>query len=347
LGITLGDIASRFGLDLTGDPGLEIRGIAGLRDAGPGELTFLFNSRYRHFLAGSRAAAVVARPADADGIDIPVLASPRPRLAWAHIATLFDRLPQPPAGIHPAAIVSRDATLGHQVSVGANAVIESGATIADGVVVGAGCFVGERVSIGARSRLHPNVTLYHDVVIGADCILHGGAVIGADGFGFEPDATGLVKIPQVYSVRIGDRVEIGACTTIDRGALNDTVIGRGVKLDNQVQVGHGSTIGDHTVISGRTAIAGSTRIGSACLIGGAVGIIDNLEIADQVEITAMTLVSQSITSKGRYSSGTGLMPSNDWKRSIVAFRKLDDVMKRLRSLESILKNAVRKEDGKS
>lgn len=166
--------------------------------------------------------------------------------------------------------------------------------------------------------------------------MHSGAVIGADGFGFEFDSASgdFVKIPQVYGVRIGNHVEIGAGTTIDRGALNDTTIGDGCKLDNQVQIGHGTRVDHHTVISGCTAIAGSTKIGSYCLIGGAVGIVDNIEITDQVEITAMTLVSQSIREKGRFSSGTGLMPGNEWKRSVVGFRKLDEILKRLRRLES-------------
>ena len=333
--ITLGELADKFALELVGPADTEIVGIASLADAGPGELTFLFNSAYRKHLDTSKAGAVVMRREDIEGCPLPCLVSDQPRLAWAQIATCFDRTPIANPGIHPSAVVSTEAVLGVDVSVGPNAVIEAAAVLADGVVIGAGCIVGAASRIGERTRLFANVTIYHDVEIGAECLIHSGAVIGADGFGFEFDgSTGsLKKIPQVFGVRVGDRVEIGAGTTIDRGALNHTSLGDGVKLDNQVQVGHGTTIGANTAISGCTAIAGSTKIGSYCLIGGAVGIIDNIEITDQVEITAMSLVSQSIKEKGRYSSGTGLMPGREWKRNIVVFRKLDEMLKRLRRLE--------------
>ena len=240
--------------------------------------------------------------------------------------------------VHSTAIISDSATLGKGISIGAHSIIEAGAVIEDGANVGPRCQVGGASVVGAGTRLFPNVVLYHDVRLGTGCIVHSGTVVGADGFGYEFDEenASFLKIPQVYGVRIGSGVEIGAGSTIDRGGLNHTTIGDGCKLDNQVQVGHGTRIGQHTVISGCTAIAGSTRIGSYCLIGGAVGIIDNIEIADQVEITAMTLVSQSILEKGRYSSGTGLMAASEWKRSIVGFKKLDDILKRLRRLESDL-----------
>ncbi|XOV90001.1 MAG: UDP-3-O-(3-hydroxymyristoyl)glucosamine N-acyltransferase [Pseudomonadota bacterium] len=333
--ISLGEITARLGLELVGDGSLEISGIGSLTDAEPGQLTFLFNSAYKPHLASTRAAAVVLRPEDAADCPIAAILSPRPRMTWAQVAGLFDPTPVPTANRHPSAQVDSSARVGEQVSIGANAVIEANASLQDGAIIGAGCYVGEGAVVGPGSRLFANVTLYHDVVLGADCIVHSGAVLGADGFGFEFDAGRgtMVKIPQVYGVRVGDRVEIGAGTTIDRGALNHTLIGDGVKLDNQVQVGHGTRIGANTVISGCTAIAGSTRIGAYCLIGGAVGIIDNIEITDQVEITAMSLVSQSILERGRYSSGTGLMPGKLWRRNIVGFRKLDELVKRVRRLE--------------
>ncbi|MDG1234323.1 MAG: UDP-3-O-(3-hydroxymyristoyl)glucosamine N-acyltransferase, partial [Pseudomonadales bacterium] len=259
-----------------------------------------------------------------------------PRMAWARIASSFDPMPLAMPVIAPSAVISDTASIGQGVAIGAGAVIRSGARIEDGAHIGAGCYIGESAKIGKGSRIKPNVVVYHDVLIGENCIVHANAVLGADGFGFEFDAdTGdYVKIPQVFSVIVGDNVEIGAGTTIDRGALNHTTIGSGCKLDNQVQVGHGTSIDHHTVISGCTAIAGSTRIGSYCLIGGAVGIVDNIEIGDRVEITAMTLVSRSILEQGRYSSGTGLMPGYEWKRSVVGFRKLDNILKRLRRLEA-------------
>ena len=332
----LGDIASQFQLELSGDAEVNITGIASLSEADATQLAFLFNSNYRDQLQDSDAAAVVLRPADADLTDIPCLLSENPRMAWAQIATLFDLAPLTMPFIDESAWIADTAQIGRGVAIGPNAVIKSGAVIGDGAQIGAGCHVGEGASVGAGTRLNANVVLYHAVHIGERCIIHAGAVIGADGFGFEFDAsTGdYVKIPQVYSVRIGNDVEIGAAVTIDRGALNDTTIGDQCKLDNQIQIGHGTRIGHHTVISGCTAIAGSTKIGSYCLIGGAVGIVDNIEIADQVEITAMSLVSQSILEKGRYSSGTGLMRGSEWKRSVVGFKKLDEILKRLRRLES-------------
>jgi len=336
--LKLSEIAAQFQLECRGGTDPEIRGIAGLQDATEGQLSFLFNSRYRGLLSTTGAVAVVVREADAVHTDLPVLISDNPRMAWARIASLFDPSPVAMPFVDDSAVVSDLATLGHGVAVGANAVIRPGADIGAGANIGAGCYIGEGVRVGEGTRLMPNVVLYHGTCIGDRCLIHAGVVIGADGFGFEFDGdTGdYVKIPQVYGVSIGSDVEIGAGTTIDRGALNDTTIGDGCKLDNQVQVGHGTRIDHHTMISGCSAIAGSTRIGSYCLIGGAVGIVDNIEITDQVEITAKTLVSQSILEKGRYSSGTGLMRGAEWKRSIVGFRKLDGILKRLRRLESDL-----------
>ena len=333
--ITLGEISKQFDIELKGDSTAEIIGIAGLTDAKQGELTFLFSSSFKKLLSDSQASAIVLRQSDSADCHLPMLISDEPRLAWAKIASLFDTTPEPDNQIHETAVVNDSATIGRNVSIGAYTIVEDGVNLGDGVCVGSGCFIGSRSSIGNDSRLFANVTLYHEVVIGDDCIVHSGAILGADGFGYEFDAdsASLAKIPQVYGVIIGDKVEIGAGTTIDRGALNHTRIGSGVKLDNQVQIGHGVSVGDHTAISGCSAIAGSTRVGSYCLIGGAVGIIDNIVIADHVEISAMSLVSRSITEKGRYSSGTGLMPARDWKRNIVGFRKLDELIKRIRKLE--------------
>ena len=342
--ISLGELAQKLGLELHGDASLRVSGISNLADAAPDQLAFLFNSAYRAHLSTSGAGAVVMRADDAQGYEGNVLVSEQPRMVWAQVAQWFDPTPRPNHQIHPTAVIDPTSSLGQGVTIGANVVIEGGCVIGDDATIGPGCVVGEGVIIGEQTRLFANVTLYHQVVIGAQALIHSGAVIGADGFGFEFDRSRgtLVKIAQVYGVRIGNQVEIGAGSTIDRGALNDTEISDGVKLDNQVQIGHGTRIGANTAISGCTAIAGSTRVGSHCLIGGAVGIIDNIEIVDQVEITAMSLVSQSITAPGRYSSGTGLLPSKAWKRSIVGFKQLDKVLKRIRGLE--LKQGVRASD---
>ena len=332
---TLAGIGEQFGLTVVGDGQVRITGIAALDEAGPEDLTFLFSARYLNRLPACRAGAVVVSPKFASALTGPGLIAEQPRLAWARIATLLDVSDAWP-DIHPTAQIDETAELGLGVSIGPNSVVRAGAVLGPDVALGSGVVVGENVRIGGRSQIHSNVVLYHQIQIGNQCIIHANAVIGADGFGFEfdPAAGRLVKIPQVYGVRIGDQVELGAGTTIDRGALTDTEVGAGVKIDNQVQIGHGTKIGAHTVISGATAIAGSTRIGQYCMIGGAVGIIDNLTICDRVEITAMSLVTQSIGEPGRYSSGTGLMPSRHWKRNVVVFRKLDDLYKRLRKLES-------------
>ena len=332
---TLAGIGEQFGLTVVGDGQVRITGIAALDEAGPEDLTFLFSARYLNRLSACRAGAVVVSPKFASALIGPGLIAEQPRLAWARIATLL-YVSEAWPDIHPTAQIDEAAELGLGVSIGPNSIVRAGAVLGPDVALGSGVVVGENVRIGDGSQIHSNVVLYHQIQIGNQCIIHANAVIGADGFGFEfdPAAGHLVKIPQVYGVRIGDQVELGAGTTIDRGALTDTEVGAGVKIDNQVQIGHGTKIGAHTVISGATAIAGSTRIGQYCMIGGAVGIIDNLTICDRVEITAMSLVTQSIGEPGRYSSGTGLMPSRHWKRNVVVFRKLDDLYKRLRKLES-------------
>lgn len=330
----LGEIAKQFQLECRGDPDIEIRGIASLQEASEYQLAFLFSSHYRSLIESSSAAAIVMTDSDAAQVNRPVLLAEQPRLAWARIAGLFDTQPVSMPFVHPTAVISDLALVGKGVAIGAHSTIASGAVIEDGVSIGTGVHIGAGARIGAGTRIDANSVIYHSVTIGKGCRLFANVVIGADGFGYEFDGQDFVKIPQVYGVLIGDQVDIGAGTTIDRGALNDTVIGDHCKFDNQVQIGHGTRVGDHTVISGCSAIAGSTTIGRYCLIGGGVGIVDNIEVADQVEITAMTLVSQSIHQKGRYSSGTGLMPGREWKRSIVGFRKLDEILKRLRRLEA-------------
>ena len=331
--LTLEELADRFDLILQGERSVTVTGIAKIDEAGPSELTFLFNTAYRKELAVCKAAAVVISENDAKDCALPCLLSKQPRLTWAQIAALFDERPVADGRHHATAIVDESAEVGENVTLAANVVIEAGAKIGSSCWIGPGCVIGAGTILGGNCRLYANVSLYHSVVLGNRVIIHSGAVIGADGFGFEPSVGELVKIPQIYGVVIGDDVEIGAGTTIDRGALNSTEVGNGSKLDNQVQVGHGTRIGEGTAISGCTAVAGSTTIGNYCLIGGAVGIIDNLTIADRVEVTAKSLVSQSITKSGRYSSGTGLMASNEWKRNIVGFKQLAELIRRVRKLE--------------
>ncbi len=334
--LTLGKISDQFDLPLYGDATIEVAGIASLREARSDQLTFLFSSAYKKYLATTGAACVVLTEAERPGCLTPCLVADSPRLAMARIAALFDETPVPDGKRHPSAVVDPGAIVGANVTIGAHAIIEAGAMIGDDTAIGAGVFIGQGTVVGSGTRLFANVSIYHGVRLGDRVTIHSGAVLGADGFGFEFDSTSgtFLKIPQTSGLVVGDDVEIGAGSTIDRGALNDTEIGDGVKIDNQVQIGHNSRVGHHTVISGCTAVAGSTTIGSYCLIGGGVGIVDNISITDQVEITAMSLVSQSITKKGRYSSGTGLMPGADWKRNIVVFKQLAGLLRRVRRMET-------------
>ena len=314
---------------------MRVDGLATLKSAVPGKLSFLSNPRYVNQLASCKASAVIIDPELASACQSAQLVSSSPYVTYARASQLFLKDESAAAGVHPSANVHPSAVLGEHVSIGSHVVVEANAEIGEGAVIGAGSYVGARSRIGKHSRLFPNVTVYHDVSIGERAVIHSSVVVGADGFGFAFDGRRSIKIAQLGGVQIGDDVEIGAGSTIDRGALDDTVISSGVKIDNQVQIAHNCVIGEHTIICGCSAIAGSTTIGRYCTIGGAVGIIGHLQIADKVMISAMSLVSQSIAEPGIYSSGTGLLESKEWKRNIVRFRQLDDMAKRLRELEKI------------
>lgn len=332
---TLGELAGLLEVDLHGDPSIRITGLATLKSAGTGQLSFLSNSRYAAQLATCKASAIIIEPEFAAACQVAQLRSASPYVTYARASQLFAPVRTTVAGVHPSASVDVSAQIGANVSIGANVVIEAGVIIGEGCIIGAGTCIGARSRLGHDCTLYPNVTIYHDVSIGDCVVLHSSVVIGADGFGFAFDGRRSVKIAQLGGVRIGNDVEIGAGSTVDRGALDDTVIEQGVKIDNQVQIAHNCVVGEHTIICGCSAIAGSTSIGRYCTIGGGVGIIGHLRIADKVMISAMSLVSQSISESGIYSSGTGLLESKEWKRNIVRFRQLDDMAKRLRELEKL------------
>jgi UDP-3-O-[3-hydroxymyristoyl] glucosamine N-acyltransferase len=320
---SLGELAVRFGLALRGDPGLRISRVATLSHAGSGALSFLANPRYRKQMESTRATAVLAAEENAAGCPAAVLIDPNPYLAYARIAELLHPQAQAAAGIHPSAVVSDGARIAPSAAVGPLAVIEDEAEIGERVFVGAGCIVQRGARIGADTRLIARVTVYAGARIGQRCILHAGAVIGSDGFGFAPDAGTWFKVPQVGSVQIGDDVEIGANTTIDRGAIDDTVVEHGAKLDNLIQVGHNVTIGAHTAIAGCTGISGSTSIGRRCMIGGGVGMAGHLTIADDVVVTGYSLVTASIREAGSYSSGMPAVETRLWRRMVAHLRRLD------------------------
>ncbi len=318
---SLGELAVRFGLTLRGSPDLRVSHVATLSQATPGSVSFLANSRYRKGLKDTRASAVVVTAVEAEGCPVDALITPNPYLAYARIASLLHPEFHASPGIHPSAVIAKTAHIDSSAAVGPLAVIEEEVELGERVEVGPGCIVQRGVRVGADTRLIARVNLYAGVNVGRRCIVHAGAVIGADGFGFASDRGTWVKVPQVGSVRIGDDVEIGANTTIDRGAIADTVIEQGVKLDNLIQIGHNVTIGAHTAIAGCSGISGSTTVGQRCMIGGMVGIAGHLTIADDVMVTGLSLISASIKEAGSYSSGMPAVPTRAWRRMVAHLRK--------------------------
>lgn len=331
--MTLGQLAEALGATLNGPEALQITGLATLQEAGPGQLTFLANPQYRKYLDNCQAGAVLLKAADAESFAGNALVVADPYLAYARISHLFDPKPKAVAGIHPSAVVAEDAQVDASASIGPFAVIESGARIGANVSIGAHCFIGARCVVGEGGWLAPRVTLYHDVTIGKRVVIQSGAVIGGEGFGFANEKGIWRKIAQIGGVTIGDDVEIGVNTAVDRGALSDTRIGDGVKLDNQIQIAHNVQIGDHTAMAACVGISGSTRIGKHCMLAGGVGLVGHIDVCDNVFISGMTMVTRSITEPGSYSSGTAMQPLADWRKSAARIRHLDDMAKRLQQLE--------------
>lgn len=330
----LGELAERIGARLIGDAGRRVNGLATLREAGPDQVAFLANRAYLKDLPATRAAAVLLHPQHGEACPVARLELDNPYLGYAALSRLFDTLAsRSPGGVHPSAVVDPSATLGARVDVGANAVIEAGVSLGDDVVIGPGSVVGSDTAIGAGTRLHANVTVCHGVIIGQRVILHSGCVIGGDGFGFAHDGARWHKIAQLGGVVLGDDVEVGSCSSIDRGALGDTLIGNDVKIDSQVQIAHNVQIGDHSALAGCVGIAGSTKVGRHCMLGGGVGLSGHLTICDGVQVTGMSLVTNSIHEPGVYSSGTGAMKNTQWRKNAVRFKQLDDIAKRLSRLE--------------
>ncbi len=314
--LTLGEIASRLGGRVAGDPHTLIRQVGSLERARTDEISFFSNPRYKAKLAGTRAAAVIVSPQNEGLTTLPRLVSENPYALFARVSQLFNPPVVQPPGVHPSAVVSSSARLGARVSIGPK------------------CVVGEGVAIGEDSCLYPGVVVYPHCVLGARVIVHSGVVIGADGFGIAKEEARWVKIPQIGRVVIGDDVEIGANTTIDRGAMDDTVIEEGVKLDNQIQIGHNVRIGAHTAIAGCTGIAGSADIGCHCVIGGSAQIAGHIKIADHVTVSGSTTVSHSLLKPGIY---TGWFPSDEhssWARNTAVVRRLAALLDRVRKLEA-------------
>lgn len=316
---TVGELSKRLGTTLIGNPDIEVNHIAPVESAGPASITFVTGSKFLGALQLSNPTAVILNTNLREETGIVRLLSDDPYRSYAKLSRIWaDRLQVEARGsVHETAAIEADVELSPGVTIGANAVVGCGAALADDVTIGAGSYIGAGVQIESGTHIHPNVTVLDRVTIGAHCELHSGAVVGADGFGWAPADGMWEKICQLGSVRIGNRVSIGACTTVDRGAIEDTVIEDGVILDNHIQVAHNVVIGENTAIAGCTGIAGSTRIGRNCRIGGAVSIVGHISICDQVTITANSFVNSSIRSAGSYSSGYPVEESKKWRKNAV------------------------------
>jgi len=333
---TLHDIAQLINAELKGEPQLLITAVSPLDKAEKNHISFINNSKYLSKAKQSKASALIVNAETAEQLDGNVLSVKDPYLAFAKIAQVFDSTPRPQPTIHPSATIAEDAQLGANTYIGPNAVIESGVKIGAGAIIDAGVYLGENCIIGDNCRIYPNTVLYHGVTLGCDCLIHANVVIGSDGFGYANDKGRWVKIPQVGGVAIGNDVEVGAHTAIDRGALEDTEIGDGVILDNHIHIAHNVKIGEHTAIAGCTAIAGSAVIGKYCTIAGRVSIIGHISICDKAHVTATTFVNKSITEPGAYSSGTTHQTNKTWQKSAVRFRQLDDMWRKMKQLEKEL-----------
>lgn len=342
--LSLAAIAQALGLEHRGGEDLTLTGLAPLEHATAKQLSFVSKKSYLAQAKASGAAALILHPDWVDEWSGPCLLSDQPYLSFAKATHLFDDRPVASGRIHPSAVIADDAVLDDSVTVDAGAVIESGAELAAGVWIGANAIVGEACRIGRNTRIYPGVVLYYGVHMGEDCIVHANAVIGSDGFGFAPSSQGWIKILQLGAVRIGDRVEIGASTTIDRGALGDTVLEDNVIIDNQVHVAHNVHIGARTGIAACTGIAGSTVIGRDCTLAGMVGVGDHVTIADNVHVNGQGRVSKSLTEPGVYASGTPIQPYREWSRNAVRFEQLSDMAKRLSVLEKQLQTLTSASD---
>ncbi|OAJ95435.1 UDP-3-O-(3-hydroxymyristoyl)glucosamine N-acyltransferase [Vibrio bivalvicida] len=336
--LSLAELATITGGELHGDATAVVTMVAPMDSAQDGHVTFLSNPKYAKHLAECKATLVMVKEAQRELCSGNVLVVDDPYVAFAKVAQALDTTPAPAQDIAPSAVIADSAQLGANVSVGANAVIESGVELGDNVVIGAGCFVGKNAKLGNNTKLWSNVSIYHEVSLGSDCLVQANTVIGSDGFGYANEKGEWVKIPQLGSVCIGNRVEIGSCTTIDRGALDDTVIEDNVILDNQLQIAHNVHIGYGTAIAGATIIAGSTKIGKYCIIGGGAVINGHIEITDGVTITGMGMVMRSIEEKGMYSSGIPLQPNKEWRKTATRVHRIDDMNKRLKAVEKLLEN---------
>ncbi|MBL4772714.1 MAG: UDP-3-O-(3-hydroxymyristoyl)glucosamine N-acyltransferase [Alcanivoracaceae bacterium] len=334
--INLGDLAKKFNLELIGNANHEVRGVATLKKAQNDQLSFLANSKYFSQLKTTKAGIIIVAKEESDGFQGNILIAADPYLAFAKIATLFQNNETSFSGIHETVVIASTAIIDKNVTIGPYCIIGDNTNIKKGTCLEARVTIGNNCIIGIDCRLKANVVISSDCVLGDRVMIHPGAIIGADGFGLARDKNGWIKVPQLGAVRIGDDCEIGANTTIDRGTLDDTILERDVRLDNQIQIAHNVHIGEHTVMAGCSAAAGSAKIGKNCLIGGGVGILGHLQVCDNVTLQSMALVTHSIKKPGSYSSVSPMQETREWRKSAVRIRQLDKIAKRLASLEKKL-----------
>jgi UDP-3-O-[3-hydroxymyristoyl] glucosamine N-acyltransferase len=330
---TLAEIAQHIGGDVVGDSEYTVASVATLQSGQANQISFLSNSKYSKYLANTNAGAVIISAKMVDSVPNNAIVVDDPYVAYAKAAALLNPLTENNIGVNPTAFIADNCFIEPSVLIGAQSVIGAGVILEKNVIIGPGCILLDNVKVAEGSRLVANVTLCKDTQIGQRALIHPGVVIGADGFGIANDHGKWIKVPQLGSVRVGDDVEIGANTTIDRGAIDDTLIGDGVKLDNQIQIGHNVTIGDNTVIAGCVGIAGSTSIGRNCAIGGGACLSGHLDIVDNVQITGMTMVTKSLTRSGVYSSGIPAEKTATWHRHVIRYRQLDKLTERVKQLE--------------
>lgn len=342
---SLREIAAILGGEIIGDADVRVRRVATLENAAADSIAFLANERYASQAQSTRAGAVIVGRTAIAATEVPRIVCENPYAYFARVSALFNPPRRALPGVHATAVVDPAASVHRGAEIGAHALVSRGAEVGEGAVIGPGSFLGENVRVGRDSRLHARVTIYDGCILGERVVVHSGVVIGADGFGIAFDAERWVKVPQIGRVLIGDDVEIGANTTIDRGAIDDTVIEDGVKLDNQIQIAHNVHVGAHSAIAACTGISGSVRIGRHCRIGGAVGIAGHLRIADHVEISGHTAITKSIDAPGVYSGVYPFERNRDWRRNAAQLRHLSELGRRVAALEHGLTKLTREREG--
>jgi len=335
---TLTEIAKHIDGVVHGDESHRVKAVATLQSAQSDQLSFLSNAKYTKYLTATKAGVVIVSQEKLIDVPLHAIVVDDPYIAYAKAATLLNQQDRKQSGIHPSAVIDANCKIDPTAYISAQVVIGADVEIGANVVIGPACVLLDGVKIGDNTELVANVTICKGVSIGSDALLHPGAVIGADGFGIANDHGRWIKVPQVGTVQIGNNVEIGANTTIDRGAIEDTIIANGVKIDNLVQIAHNVNIGEHTVIAGCAGVAGSSTIGAHCALAGGAGVAGHLNICDGVQITGMALVTKSISVPGVYSAGFPAEPNHKWHRNVVRYRQMDKLAARVKKLEAETKN---------